>query len=70
MAAGRMAGQPSSDSLDQAARRLGAALATAIAEPAIDQLVVPIGPFECARLVVRLKMDPEGALDDLARLRR
>ena len=32
MAAGRMAGQPSSDSLDQAARRLGAALATAIAD--------------------------------------
>ncbi len=36
----------------------------------IDQLVTPIGPLDCARLVVRLKVDPEGALDNLARLRR
>ena len=69
-AAGRMAGPSSPDSLDQAARKLGAALATAIADPAIDQLVVPLNPFECGRLVVRLKVDPEGALDDLARVRR
>jgi hypothetical protein len=45
-AAGRMTGQPSPDALDQAARKLGAVLATAIADPVIDQLVAPIGPFE------------------------
>ncbi len=68
-AAGRMAGS-GSDSLDQASRKLGAALATAAADPVIDQLVAPIGSLDCARLVVQLKVDPEGAPDDLPRLRR
>ena len=64
--AAKMTGRPSTDSLDQAARKLGAALATAIADPAIDQLVVRRGGFDCARLAVKLRLDPEGALDDLA----
>jgi len=46
------------------------ALATAIADPMINKLVAPIGAIECARLVVKLKGDPEAALDDLARRRR
>ena len=47
--AAKMTGRPSPDSLDQAARKLGAALATAIADPAIDQLVAHRGGFAIRR---------------------
>jgi len=49
-AAGRLAGPSSADAMDQAARKLGAALATAIADPVIDEIVAPIGAVEMRAL--------------------
>jgi hypothetical protein len=64
--ASRMASRPTSDELDPAARALGSALATAVADPIIEHVVSTMNPFECARLVVKLKVDPDGALHDVA----
>jgi Ketopantoate reductase PanE/ApbA C terminal len=66
--AGKVAGKPT-DPVEEAARKLGAALATAVADPVIDQLAARRSPLERARLVVKLKVDPEGALDDLGAIR-